>query len=325
MKKQILEHYGFDVLNISRVLTGVGGLTYLVETDNGKYILKGVDCNDGYFQNEPFVVEFLKRKGIPTADYIRDKDGQYIWQHGEYLFHMQRFIEGKILPFNEAPDWFLHESAQTLGKIHTALSGFKQLPIGMGDGFIDFLLSDHPKNSYLETIEKAKNLNDNDTLADAKYRLSQVGRLRDIIFDLSQFTCCNTHGDYKISQIICKDNHIAAIIDWTCACVQPVCWEIIRSFTYADPGSKNGKIDADRLIEYVKVYLQYHPLNQYDLKMMPYFFYYQLLACDYYGQYYYSFDANREDFLYQAKTATGLIRWFEGNVTYLSERLTALY
>lgn len=324
IKKQIQEHYQLNVIKISRILAGVGGQTYLVETESGKYILKGISFNDSYVRNEPFVAKFLKERGILTAEYIKDVEDQYTWQDHDILYHLQMFVEGKTIPFNEASDLFMSESAQTLGKIHSALSDFKRLPIGMGESFLKFMMSDHPKSSYLRTMEKAKSLNDNDILADVDYRLSQISRLKDISFDLSKFTCCNTHGDYKISQIICKDNCIAAIIDWSCACVHPVCWEIIRSFTYADPYCKNGEINIDRLIGYVKTYLQYYPLNEYDLKMMPYFFYYQILACDYYGQYYDSSDANKEDFLYQAKIATGLIKWFESNIEYLSKRLIAV-
>ena len=62
----------------------------------------------------------------------------------------------------------------------------------------------------------------------------------------------------------------------------------------------------------------------YDLKMMPYYYYYQLLACDYYGQYYSSTDANKDDFMFQAKFATGLIKWFENDVSELSGKLLAI-
>jgi len=324
MEKEICKQYGFKNINLSRILTGVGAFTYLVETNCDKYILKGVPCNDNYIQNEPNIAEFLIHSEIPVAEYIKNKDGQYIWTHGGNQYHMQRFVDGISFSFNGAPDWFMRESAAMLGKIHTVLSGFKPLPVGMGDGFLHFMKSDHPQNSYQKTLEKARNLDHSDIATDVAYRLSLVGCLRNKAFDLSQFTCCNTHGDYKISQILCNNDNIAAIIDWTSACIHPVCWEIIRSFTYADPSCKDGDIDCDKLVEYVKVYIQYHPLNEYDLKMMPYFFYHQLLACDYYDQYYGASGANRDDFLFQAKFSTRLIRWFEKNADDLSGKLCSI-
>ena len=324
MEKEICKQYGFDDVVLSRILTGVGGLTYLVETNCGKYILKGVPCSDHYIKNEPHIAEFLKTKGIPVANYIKNRHGEYLWLYDGNLYHMQQFVDGEVFPFNEAPDWFMGESAETLGKIHGALAEFGTLPIGMGEGFLKFMRSEYPRNSYISTLKKAQMLNDHEIEKDVEYRLSLIGHLKDIVFDMTQFTCCNTHGDYKISQIICSGNHIAAVIDWTSACVHPVCWEIIRSFTYADSSCIDGKVDSDRLIKYIKAYLQYYPLNNYDLKMMPYYFYHQLLACDYYGQYYAASGANKDDFLFQAKFATGLIHWFERDADTLSEKLGAV-
>lgn len=325
MEKEICNQYGFNNVSLSKILTGVGGFTYLVEANCGRYVLKGIPCNDDYVKNEPYLAEFLKSKGIPVADYIKNNDGQYLWLYDKNLYHMQRFVEGLVFPFNRAPNWFMRESAEILGKIHVALSEFETLPIGMGEGFIKFIQSDHPRISYTNTLKKALELNDVEIIADIEYRLSLIRRLQEMAFDITRFTCCNTHGDYKISQVICKDNHIAAVIDWTTACVHPVCWEIIRSFAYADPICMNGEIDSDGLIEYTKTYLRYHPLNEYDLRMMPYFFYHQLLACDYYGQYYGAYDLNRDDFLFQAKFATGLIKWFDQHVDELSKNLCALF
>ena len=324
MKSRIQEQYGLNVVNISQILTGVGGQSYLIETENEKYIVKGIHADDEYVRNEPLIVDFLKTKNIPVTKYIKDRYGQYLWQEGKTVYHMQQFVEGVILPLNEAPDWFLDESAAILGKVHSALSDFKRLPVGMGADFLEFITSAYPKECYIKTIEKAKMQNDKEIMADVEYRLSQLERLKDIVFDLNRFTCCNTHGDYKINQIICDNNHISAIIDWTSACVHPVCWEIIRSFTYADPFCREGSINADRLIRYIEIYLQYYPLNKYDLEMMPYFFYHQILACDYYGQFFNSTDSNKEDFLFQAKFATKLIRWFEKNAADLSIKLAAL-
>lgn len=325
MTKQLVnEQYGLKATNLYRLQMGVGGLTYLVETNSEKYVLKGVSSGDCYVRNEPEIAIFLKKNGLPVAEYVLTKDNQYLWKYDSNVYHMQRFVEGEIIPFNKAPDWFMTESAQLLGKIHAVLSGFKQLPTGMGDSFIDFMQSGYAKASYEKTLEKAKDIHDINIVTDVEYRLSQVDKLQAIEFDLSKFTCSNTHGDYKISQIICQSNHIKAVIDWTGACVHPICWEIIRSFTYADSSCETGEIDIDRFIEYIMEYLLYFSLNAYDLKMMPYYFYYQLLSCDYYGQYYASDNINRGDFLFQAQFATKLIRWFESNVEDLSKRLFAM-
>lgn len=324
MEQEIKRQYGLVVTSLAPMQAGVGGWTYLVETTAGKYVLKGVDANDNYIANEPEVALFLKQQGLPIAQYVPTNENRYLWHDGSNVYHMQRFVEGEMLAFHSASDWFMTQSAQLLGKIHGHLCGFRQLPIGMGSGFIDYMQSGNVEASYQRTLQRAQAKEDTHTFKDVEYRLSQVHRLRSTSFDLSRLTCCNTHGDYKISQLICGNDDILAIIDWTGTCVHPVCWEIIRSYTYAAPSCKNGEIDIDTFLAYVTEYLRFYPLNDYDAQMMPYFLWHQLLACDYYGQYYDSKAANREDFLFQAQFATKLIRWFEKNAGILSERLRAI-
>ena len=321
MERMIAKQYDKTVCNITQVFGGVGGLTYAVETCDGKYILKGTSDNRAGMQNEPEISEFLKTKQIPVAEYIKTNDGHYVWEWDSISYHLQRFVEGETLPFHAAPDWFMTQSGSMLGRIHSALSTFRPLPIGLGEGFLNFMTPDHPKRSYERTLERAIRNGDGDIAKDVAYRLSQIDSLQKIKFDIVKFTCCNTHGDYKISQMLCKGHQISAVIDWTSACIHPVCWEIIRSFTYADPSSRDGEIEFGRFLKYINAYLDFSPLNPYDLNMMPSFFCYQLLACDYYGQYYDAEHANKADFLHQATFATKLIRWLQKNMEELSEML----
>ena len=99
---------------------------------------------------------------------------------------LQNFIEGEILQVNTAPNWFMKESAKILGEIHNGLSDLHSLDKGISKGF--FMLV-NPKSALESYMEK--------------------------------FTYKNTHGDYFISQIICKGNRINGVIDFTSACIHP--------------------------------------------------------------------------------------------------------
>jgi Ser/Thr protein kinase RdoA (MazF antagonist) len=323
IEKLIFDQYGLEVQSLSVIPSGVGGITYYVKTAVEKYILKSCK-DDGYIRNEPEVAAFLKQNDIPVAEYIKTKRNEYFWEYKEKLYLLKRYIDGAPLDYNSAPDWFMVESVRILGRIHSILARFRPLPIGMGQGFIDFMASGHAKISYTNTLKKALERGDNEIANDIEYRLTRVDELNRIHFDSFMFSTRNTHGDYKVGNIICKDNHIAAIIDFSGVCIHPAVWEIIRSFTYADPSCKNGNIDIERFLKYVKEYLVYSTLNEYDLKMMPFFFYCQLLACDYYMQYYEATEQNRDDFLHQAKFATKLIKWFDKNIDELSDALLSL-
>ncbi len=157
-----------------------------------------------------------------------------------------------------------------------------------------------------------------------QYRIELMSRFSVPEIDLSKLTRGNTHGDFFISQLICADRSIAAVIDWTTACIHPIVWEIIRSYIYGSPKCKDGTIIIPELAEYTKNYLKFASLNKYDLKMMPYVFYYQISVCDYYNQYFQSNADNRHIYLGQAILSTKLMKWFEIHANELSEALLSL-
>ena len=104
--------------------------------------------------------------------------------------------------------------------------------------------------------------------------------------DMSKLTVMNTHGDYSVLQFIYEDGKINAIIDFVSDCRMPIVWEIIRSYSYIDPKAKEGKIDIDNLVQYVKTFTNYVKLNEYDFKFMSYLYLVQLLASTFgYKQY----------------------------------------
>lgn len=87
---------------------------------------------------------------------------------------------------------------------------------------------------------------------------------------------------------------------------------IIRSFVYGNPKCREGTNPVSELAGYIKNHLQFATLNNYDLKMMPYMFYYQINVCDSYGQYFGSDADNRNIYL------------FENHAKALSETLLGL-
>ena len=304
MEKLIEKHYGLRVRSLARVSQGVGGDVYFVDTDQGRFVLKGVERGDIYAKNEPRIAAFLARRDIPVAEYLPTRGGAFFFSGGR-RYHLQRFVEGTVYSYGEAPAWLITESARMLGRIHSALADHTPLPLGMGPDFFAFLRSDTPRARYTKTLARARAAKDASVIADVEFRLAQLHKLRETTYDYARFTVGNTHGDYKISQIICGSGHIAAVVDWTAACTHPLCLEIIRSYAHAAPA-----FSFEGLRAYAEEYQCFAPLTDYDLRMMPYFYRDQLLACDYYGQYYASTSQNRADYLAQARFATKLLRGF---------------
>lgn len=124
---------------------------------------------------------------------------------------------------------------------------------------------------------------------------------------MDKLTVRNTHGDYFISQFICNNDRLSAVIDWTSACAHPVIWEITRSFAYAAPCCAVGEIDEDLFDRYVDAYQRYGTLNDYDYKNIYRLYFYQIAVCDYYGHYFSSKADNKIIYLKQAKHATRVL------------------
>lgn len=138
--------------------------------------------------------------------------------------------------------------------------------------------------------------------------------------DMSKLTVMNIHGDYSVLQFIYKDGKINAIIDFVSACKMLVVWEIIRFYSYIDSKTKEGKIDIDNLVEYVRSFTWYVKLNKYDYKFMSYLYLVQLVASTF-GYKQYIVDNSKTGLLDFAIFRTNLCRFLFENAEKISNTL----
>ncbi len=323
MRHLLKDNYDLDLVCAEKSAVGAGSDTYFVTCADGKYVVKyPASSGINHPEQEPELCEYLNAHGIPACQFLRNKAGQFLtMDETGRRFHVQRFVEGRMYDLNAAPDWLLTESAQMLGRIHAALKDYSGLPAGIGADFFRYMTPQSALTSYRNSLLTAQEWGDTDIAADLQYRIDLMNRFPAYKYDLDRLTCCATHGDYFISQIICGENKINAVIDWTTACVHPVVWEVVRSYVYAAPSCRYGEINMDEFVAYVAEYRKFAPLNSDDLLCMVRLFYYQIAVCDYYGQYYASSADNRHIYLHQAVFSTKLLRWMEKNVETLTARL----
>ena len=315
--------WGLTPNKIEKSKVGAGSDTYFITCNEGKYVLKFPSQSEiNLPEREAHLCTYLLGQGMPVSEFIKSKKETYIVDDelGRKC-HMQKFVEGITYEYNRAPQWLMKKSAQRLGEIHRVLKNYPDLPEGIGKNFFQYMTPENALNSYLQTLELARKNEDTDIEEDLLYRIQLIERFPKFNFDLERLTCQNTHGDYMIEQLICGEDDILAIIDWTCACKHPVIWEIMRSYVYASPKCEEGKIDINELISYVEAYLSYAPLKRYDREQLGNLFYYQIVVCDYYRQYYESQADNRGIYLKQAKLSTKLMKWFEENSNKLRHEL----
>ena len=319
----IEKHYGIGpVQAIKSILPGASSACYHIITPKEDYLLKDVKLSiKNHPHLEPNVNERLLDCNLPVARFIKASNGDYRVNYKDHTFHLQTFIKGETFDFHTAPNWFLEESAILLAKIHKALETFPMLPSGIGPHFFKVTNKESTRESYESSLKLATYNQDFQYVKDLEYRLSLLERLPDIDLILTRFTYKNTHGDYNINQILCDSHHIQGVIKFNACCTHPACWELIRSYSYADPNCASGALDTQNLISYIENYLKHSRLNAYDIKMMPHLYFYQLAFSDYFKLYYNSTPGNRNTLAYYAHWSTLLLQWLESNVEHLSQVL----
>ena len=111
----------------------------------------------------------------------------------------------------------MHESAQMLAKIHNALKDLTDLPVGIGTDFFKYRTPKAALKRYQDTIQKAIANGDGMIAEEIRSNMRILEHLPPYEFDIDRFTCTNTHGDYMITQLICGEDCINSVIDWTTA------------------------------------------------------------------------------------------------------------
>ena len=116
-----------------------------------------------------------------------------------------------------------------------------------------------------------------------------------------------------------NESNLITVIDLATAMELPIVYEIIRSYAGTDKKYKDGKIDIDNLILYIKEFLKYASLNKYDLKYMTYIYMHKLASSSYgYKQY---INNGNLELLRFGKWRTKICKYLFDNYEYIGQRL----
>ena len=137
---------------------------------------------------------------------------------------------------------------------------------------------------------------------------------------IKKMTIMNSHGDYSVQQLIYNDNSKTTVIDFETAKKLPIIWEVLRSYSYIDEEAKNGELNIDTLVEYVKEFAKYVQLNEYDLKYAAQLYLIQIVSSPF-GYKQYNDDYEKKGLLEFALFRTNLCRYLYNNSKEISTRL----
>ena len=316
----IQQNFNINVVNVQLITDHTDNndsKVYLIESPSDKYVLKEMPPDDK-LEDESNLMSHLMSKGVKVPKIYRTNAGNHIFVGGDLQYTLYEFIEGITFDLNTVPDWALTKSAQTLGRIHSALVDYKPMPIEIGPEYFSEEELASEEQFITDKLNHAIESNDSLLIAALHERLKHIRKVSQFKFDCEKFTYVNTHGDFYINQIIVKDGEFVTI-DWTQFGRNPACFEVLISYTYAAPECKEGAINISKLKPYIDEYLQYAPfkLTQYDLKMMPYLLYHHCAFWSFAPPY----DGLPEEYRKIARLTDSLANWLYDNVDTLSRDL----
>lgn len=326
LKFRVFKLYGLEIDSVEISENGAGSLTYFVQANERKYVVKYASDNEmNHPETEPELCRFLRKNGIPASEFIENIYGQVISvdENGR-RFHVQKYIDGVVYGYNEAPEFLLEKAPELLAEIHKVLKDFDDLDEGIGESFFRYRKPENMIGAFEASMQTAVENGDSEIAEEISSVIEIIKRFPKYRFDASEFTYGNTHGDYMISQLICGEDSINGIIDWTTACRHPLIWEVVRSYIFMASECKRGVLDIDKFERYIKAYLKKGRLSKYDIENAGRFFFYFLSVCDFYGQYYQSMARNRYIYLEQARLGRKMLSWFDRHIDKLDARLKRL-
>lgn len=312
-----------QIRKIRPVPGGYGGSVYWVLSDHGQYIWKD-SCQNGmnHPEHEAAILAKLRLAGLPVSEICLTREGESVVREEGHVYHLQAFIQGNVWKPNTAPEWLLYELGYMLGQIQHYMKELDPLPTGMGQGFFDYVTPERAIRNHQDTLKQAEAYGHTEIISALQYKIRSLEAFPAVTFQLGQLTCCNTHGDFKLGQVITGESMVNGIIDFTSACIHPMCWEVIRSYLSADPDCAHGQLHIEHFQRYVSRFLEFGSLHSFDLKMMPWLYYFQILTSDYFSQYYRTDNPGRQELLGDAFLAVKQCMWFEQHITRLEDQLT---
>ncbi|WP_026527532.1 phosphotransferase [Butyrivibrio sp. VCD2006] len=324
------DEYGLHLIKNKNLALGSANC-YKVQCEEGDFFFKEYqsDFTPDMVCREADITAYLISKDFPVAEFVKTKDGNSCIVYEGHVISVQNFIEGKSY-LNDLPHSILIQSAKYLGKLHMLLKDYpmeKTMDYNWAKGFSNEAIS-QKFNRLLSSLDENKTDPNYERIRDdlifKKKLLESIDAWKEYF---KEVTYTSTHGDYTACQLICDEDNIKAVIDFSSAGCIPAVWEIMRSYIQSGGVSRDGSdFDIEDFTLYVKEYMKYAPLTKKDLEAMPYIYLFQLSQSSYgYKEYLITKSENKETLLDFAFWRTGICREIYQKANRISEILLMNY
>lgn len=315
IKEILKENYNIEVDKIKLITKGSAEIykissrkDYILKLYQTKYSKKEID-------KEIDVINYLKRKKFIVPKYIKTLNNEYSVKIDNRYMILQEYISGKSKEKFMATKNEIKECGYIHGLLVKNLMNYSVEEVEEGNWY------DFDKN--IQKLNEIIKMGDNElVINDLNEKIDIMKNLKIDLSDIDKISYYVSHGDYSYLQFIYEEKKVKAIIDFIRVKKLPIVWEIMRSYSYMDKECKEGNINIDNLVLYVKEFMKSVPLNKYDLKYMPYVYMCQLLRSTYGYKEIYKKDNN--DILEFAHFRTKLCKNIYENCEEISRKLCEL-
>lgn len=326
IKKILKDNYNIETSKVTKIDRGTANI-FELQSKEKKYILK--EFSEGRSEEsvikETNIINFLKDRNIKVPVYIKSTQGNFYIKFENRIIIVQEYVDGYTMENNTGDYNKTIESATILGKMTKELKDYTGLE---EDGIIEKWFSKESlENGITKMLDLKSKLN-----ADNPYKSifekdleDKINMSKDLIenfkFDIIQkLTIMNSHGDYSVQQLIYNNKEETTVIDFETAKKLPIIWEVMRSYSYIDKEAKNGNLNLDTLVDYVKEFSKYVKLNEYDLKYAAKIYLIQIVSSPF-GYKQYNDNYEKTGLLEFALFRTNLCRYLYKNADEISSRL----
>lgn len=322
--------YGRCVRDAWRLVLGSANC-YVVDTDEGRYFLKEFQSFFGEEElaREVQLVNFLAAKQFPVARFLLTKGGAPFCKVQGHIVALEEYITGKGYGYDDFPAKLLPDMARILGKLHALLREYP-LPEDLGEEWLASYSAEKMARQYADwqklIEERPDDPHREQILDDLRWREAMAFRCEAYKKYFAGLTYSATHGDFQGCQLICDEDRVKAVIDFSGAKKIPVVWEIMRSFVQTTAaGRLEARVDLPGLCDYVREYLREFPLSEADLRGMPYVYLFQLARSKFgYKQYLTTDSEDREGLIQFAFWRTSMCKEVEARGEEISRALVDL-
>lgn len=321
--------YGIPACKVQKIHLGSANCFKIFAADKA-YFLKEYQTkfSEQDLLRETALVEYLISRDFPTAEFIKDESGNaYNFIKGRYIV-LEEYIDGECYDDHDIPAGALFHAGELLGRLHEILNEY-DLPVEMGSDWINSFDVSRSCDKYDSLLAGAEAIDEtairNRICEDLTFKKDLLRCIEPYGQCFDKLTYKSTHGDYNKMQFLCKGDRIEAVIDFATAKKIPAVWEVMRSYIQSANDTKDPfGLDTSRFLKYVRHYMHFSSLTEWDLKYMPYVYLYQLGRSRYGYSEYMANAENKDNMLNFAFWRTDTCRMLMDKADGLSKQLTEL-